>query len=82
MKLPLARTLILTLSGILWLSLPVAAKEEYAPGSVFYRYTNDQGVRVLSQSIPPRYVPNGYEVISRTGRVLKVVEPAPSGEEA
>lgn len=82
MKFPLAYTLTITLSGILWLSLPATAKDEYTPGSVFYRYTNDQGVRVLSQSIPPKYVPNGYEVISRTGRVIKVVDPAPSGEEA
>jgi hypothetical protein len=80
MKPILTRALTLALTGTLWLSLP--ASGDYAPGSVFYRYTDEQGVKVLSQSIPPEHVPNGYEVISRSGRVLKVVAPAPSGEDA
>lgn len=44
---------------------------------VFYRYKNNQGVTVMDSSIPPEYVNKGYEVVSRSGKVLKVVAPAP-----
>lgn len=49
---------------------------------VYYRYVNDQGVKVLDHSIPPKYVRRGYEVVSMSGEVLRVVQPAPSEEEA
>lgn len=49
---------------------------------IYYRYTNEDGVQVLNSMIPPEYVSKGYEVVSLNGEVLKVVEPAPSEEEA
>ena len=49
---------------------------------VYYRYTSEDGVQVLNSMIPPEYVSKGYEVVSLNGEVLKVVEPAPSEEEA
>lgn len=58
---------------VLVLSLPIAAKE---PGQ-FYRYINTDGVKVISHSIPPEYAQKGYEIISRTGQVIKTVEAAP-----
>ncbi len=48
---------------------------------VIYRYKNDKGVTVMDSSIPPQYVNKGYEVLSRTGKVLKVVAPAPKAED-
>ncbi len=45
-----------------------------------YRYVNDEGVKVMGNSIPPHYVSRGYEVLSATGRLLRVVEPAPDPE--
>src|SRR5690606_14661632 len=33
-------------------------------------------------SIPPKYVRSGYEVLSMSGEVLRVVEPAPAEEDA
>ncbi len=52
-----------------------------AGNKVFYRYVNDEGVKVLNHSIPPEYAQKGYEILSATGHVLKVVEPAISKEE-
>lgn len=49
---------------------------------VYYRYLNEQGIPVLDSSIPPRYIRNGYEVVSMSGEVLRVVAPAPSEEDA
>lgn len=49
---------------------------------VYYRYTSEDGVQVLNSMIPPEYVSKGYEIVSLNGEVLKVVEPAPSEEEA
>lgn len=51
-------------------------------GNVFYRYVNDDGVRVMNHTLPAKYSQKGYEVVSLSGKVIKVVEPAPSPEEA
>lgn len=48
----------------------------------YFRYVNDDGVTVMDSRIPPQYVKKGYEVVTVTGRVLEVVPPAPSPEEA
>lgn len=53
-----------------------------APDQVYYRYTNDEGVEVLNDNIPPEYVAKGYEVVSLNGTVVKTVPPAPSKEES
>lgn len=53
-----------------------------APDKVYYRYTNDQGVEVLNDNIPPEYVSKGYEIVSLNGTVVKTVPPAPSKEES
>lgn len=52
------------------------------PEAVYYRYVDDQGVRVLEDRIPPKYVSKGYEVVSLSGQVIKTVPPAPTNEEA
>lgn len=73
------------LHALLWgcLSLPVSAlAQEDAERKVYYRYTNDQGVQVLEDRIPPKYVDKGYDVVSLTGEVIKTVDPAPTDEEA
>lgn len=57
----------------------VCAVSVYAQGQ-YYRYINDDGVKVLGHSIPPQYVHKGYEIIAATGRVLEVVAPAPKPE--
>jgi hypothetical protein len=47
---------------------PVAAAGEW------YRYVNNEGVTVLSHTVPPELVHRGYQVIDREGRVVRVVE--------
>lgn len=76
---PLASALLLSTS----LALPCAqakSDDEYN-GKVLYRYSDENGVQVLDDLVPPRYVANGYEVLTPTGRLLKVVPPQLSGEE-
>lgn len=59
------------------LLLPVVAG-----AAELYRYTDDQGVTVLSrQGVPPEFIGKGYEVLNEQGRVIKVIPPAPSAEE-
>ena len=60
-------------------AMAVFASKVYAQGH-YYRYVNEEGVKVLGHSIPPQYVANGYEVLSANGRVISVVEPAPDPE--
>ncbi len=58
----------------------VAAADQ-SSGKVVYRYKNKDGITVLDSSIPPQYVNNGYEILSLSGKVLKVVAPVVQGEE-
>ncbi|WP_143247571.1 hypothetical protein [Agaribacterium haliotis] len=50
-------------------------------GEVLYRYVNEHGVPVINHSIPARYAQKGYEILNRSGEVIKVVAPAPSQDE-
>lgn len=58
-----------------------AADDKVIGGNVLYRYTDENGVQVLNDAVPPRYVAGGYEILTRSGRLLKVVPPQLSGEE-
>jgi hypothetical protein len=49
---------------------------------VFYRYTTNDGHKVVSQTIPPQYIRNGYELLTIRGETLKVVPPAPAEADA
>jgi uncharacterized protein YeaO (DUF488 family) len=59
----------------------VSAKGVWASDQVYYRYTNERGVTVINDRIPPEYVSKGYEVVTIGGTVIRTVEPAPSKEE-
>ena len=48
---------------------------------VFYRYKNEQGVRVISSQIPAKYISKGYDVISQEGKLIQRVAPEPSAQE-
>lgn len=50
--------------------------------NVLFRYTNAEGVTVVEQSIPPSAAAGGYEIITESGRILKKVPKALSGEDA
>lgn len=63
------------------LAVVLAAAGVDAAEPTFYRYTDENGVTVLNNIIPPRYVKQGYEVVNRYGDVLKVVPPPRTEEE-
>lgn len=46
-----------------------------------YRYTDDNGQLVISNTIPQEATKRGYEILSDNGRVLEKVAPAPTAEE-
>jgi len=54
------------------------------PNTVFgqvYRYKDDSGNVVLNRTIPPRFVPKGYEILNDKGRVIQTVPPALTPEQ-
>jgi len=59
----------------------VAVAKSELPSKVFYRYIDDKGVKVLHHTIPPVYAQKGYEIVSLSGKVVKVVPPALSAAE-
>lgn len=70
---------LLLISGFFIVTSAIAATPPNSNGQpkVFYRYTTNEGHKVVSQTIPPQYVRNGYELLSISGEILKVVPPAP-----
>lgn len=66
--------------GLLFVQTALAATD--SRGSVFYRYINDDGVKVMNHTLPAEYAQKGYEVVSLSGKVIEVVDPAPTAEEA
>ncbi len=46
-----------------------------------YRYKDDSGNVVLNRTIPPKYVPNGYDILNDKGRVIERVPPALTPEQ-
>jgi hypothetical protein len=55
--------------------MPMAASAE------LYKYLNEDGVTVLNNYVPPRFVQNGYTILNEDGRVLEVVPRALTPEE-
>lgn len=66
--------------GLLFVQTALAATD--SRGNVFYRYINDDGVKVMNHTLPAEYAQKGYEVVSLSGKVIEVVDPAPTAEEA
>lgn len=56
-----------------------------APSGVFaaelFRYVNDDGVVVITSSLPPRYASRGYTVLDSRGRVIREVPRQLTAEE-
>lgn len=50
-------------------------------GGQLYRYKDDQGNYVLDHTIPPQFVPKGYEILNSKGRVIKTIAPALTPEQ-
>lgn len=71
----LSAVIIFGLSG-------AAGAADPTDGKVFYRYINEEGAKVMNHSLSPEAAKRGYEVVSLTGIVLKVVPPALTPEQA
>ena len=70
---------LLFCGSLVWGALAQAVETQ---SKVMYRYKNDQGVTVMDSAIPPQYVDKGYEILSRSGKLIKRVAPALVGPEA
>ncbi|MDO3721762.1 DUF4124 domain-containing protein [Marinobacter sp. chi1] len=46
-----------------------------------YRYTDDNGQVVISNTIPQAATKRGYDILGNSGRVIETVAPAPTAEE-
>ena len=44
-----------------------------ADAATLYRYINDKGYQEIGYSVPPHLVPNGYDVIDESGRLVRRV---------
>lgn len=81
MKRPIRQTLRCLLIGGAIIAISSQALAQ-ASKQMFYRYTNNEGRKVVSQTIPPQYIRNGYELLTISGEIVKVVPPAPPEAEA
>ena len=68
-----SRTIYRSIGTLAGLLLCLAAM--VAEAGNLYRYRNSEGNLVIDHQIPPQYIDKGYEVITSTGRVEKVVPP-------
>lgn len=50
-------------------------------GDNLYRYRDHSGDVVINDSVPPEFVAGGYEVLSRSGRVVEVIAPQGADDE-
>lgn len=64
------------LAALLAVSAPLLQAD-----SQLYRYTNEKGVQVIDDTIPPQFAPQGYDIIHRDGTLLKSVPRQLSEEE-
>ena len=53
-----------------------------AATKVVYRYKNHEGVVVMDNKIPAEFASKGYEIVSTSGKVIKVVPPSLTKEQA
>jgi hypothetical protein len=69
------------ISGV-FLAASVQVLAANKPAKTYYRFVAEGGVKVISQTMPPQYIRNGYEIVTATGEVLKVIPPAPPESQA
>lgn len=52
-----------------------------AANAAMYRYTDENGQVVISNTIPQEATKRGYDILNNSGRVVETVAPAPTEEE-
>lgn len=73
------KPLIALCTALALISLPPASLT--AEEKVLYRYKNDKGVTAVDDHVPPEFIKNGYDVLSRDLRVIRTVPRQLTGEE-
>ncbi len=63
------------------LTFSVVSLNASANEAVLFRYVNEQGSKVIGYTIPPEYIPKGYEILNSQGMLIEVVPPELSPEE-
>lgn len=71
----------LSVKIILAMFLGFAVSTQAATKTVF-RYKNNEGITVIDNKIPAEFAGKGYEIITTSGKVVKVVPPSLTKEEA
>lgn len=51
----------------------LVASLAHAQANQMYRYTNNEGNKVIAYQVPPEFVAGGYEILSSTGTLVDVV---------
>lgn len=59
-----------------------AALSVQAATKVVYRYKNHEGIMVMDNKIPAEFAGKGYEIVSTSGKLIKVVPPSLTKEQA
>lgn len=72
-----ARSTAAKFSGALVLTLGLVTAAQAA----MYRYTDENGRLVISNTIPQEATKRGYDILGNSGRVIETVPPAPTEEE-
>lgn len=67
--------LVLQLAPV-WAGTPATHREAH-----LYRYKNDKGVTAVDDHVPPEFVKNGYDILTRDMRVIETVPRQLTGEE-
>ena len=57
------------------LTCPLAAAKDDGGPKTFYRYRDANGIQVINYTIPPELIPNGYDIVTASGRVVETVPP-------
>lgn len=66
--------------GIITFTLALLLVTASASASI-YRYTDENGQVVISNTIPQAASKRGYDILNNKGRVIETVDPAPTAEE-
>ena len=69
------------LIGVLLILLLPISNNTASQERLLYRYINENGVKVLTYSIPAQYTAKGYEIVDSSGRLIKAVPPELSPED-
>lgn len=80
MRVRIQRCAIALVLTLLAAELSVAA--ELKQQQVLYRYRDNRGVVSIDDHVPPEFIKNGYQIITRDGRVIEEVGPQLTGAAA